>query len=55
MKEIRTYNFPDRMVVGRSDEPFSLMVGLAGDICFAMDVISGSGYFPGYDIWFALI
>jgi len=26
------------------------MVGLAGDICFAMDVITGTGHFPGYDI-----
>ncbi len=50
LKEIRKFNFKDRMVVGKSDEPFSLMVGLAGDICFAMAVISGSGYFPGYDI-----
>ena len=44
------FNFKDRMVVGKSDEPFSLMVGLAGDICLAMAVITGSGYFPGYDI-----
>lgn len=27
------------------------MIGIAGDICFTMDVIRGSGYFPGYDIW----
>ena len=50
MKQIRAFNFEDRMVVGKSDQPFSLMVGLAGDICFAMDVITGTGYFPGYDI-----
>jgi len=26
------------------------MVGIAGDIYFTMDVLNGSGYFPGYDI-----
>ena len=50
MKEIRTFNFKDRFVVGRSDEPYSLMVGVAGDICFTMDVLNGQGHFPGYDI-----
>lgn len=50
MKEIREFNFSDRMTVGMSDEPYSLMLGIAGDICFTMDVIKGSGYFPGYDI-----
>ena len=38
------------MVVGRSDEPYSLMVGIAGDICFVIDVLIGQGYFPGYDL-----
>ena len=37
------------MSVGISDEPYSLMLGLAGDICFTMDVISGVGKFPGFD------
>jgi len=50
MKEISTYNFKDRMEVGKSDEPYSLMVGIAGDICFTMDVLEGTGHFPGYDI-----
>lgn len=50
MKEISTYNFEDRNVVGVSDEPYSLMVGIAGDICFVIDVIKGTGLLPGYDI-----
>lgn len=50
MKEISLFNFEDRMVVGRSDEPYSLMVGIAGDICFTMDVMEGTGLFPGYDL-----
>ncbi len=49
MKEIRTYEFSDRMKIGVSDEPYSLMLGLAGDICFVMDVIQGVGKFPGFD------
>jgi hypothetical protein len=49
MKEIRSYNFQDRMTVGVSDEPYSLMIGLAGDICFTMDTILGTGRFPGFD------
>lgn len=51
MKEIRTYEFSDRMKIGVSDEPYSLMLGLAGDICFVMDVIQGVGKFPGFDFW----
>jgi hypothetical protein len=27
------------------------MVGIAGDICFALDVIKGTGLLPGYDVW----
>jgi len=37
------------MSVGISDEPYSLMLGLAGDICFTIDVILGVGRFPGFD------
>lgn len=50
MRAIRAYNFEDRMTVGKSDEPYSLMVGIAGDVCFTIDVLKGSGYFPGYDL-----
>jgi hypothetical protein len=50
MKEITQYNFSDREVVGVSDEPYSLMIGIAGDICFTIDVITGTGLFPGYDL-----
>ena len=50
MKAIRAYNFEDRMTVGQSDQPYSLMVGIAGDVCFTIDVLKGSGYFPGYDL-----
>lgn len=38
-----------RQVIGKSDEPFSLMVGITGDICLIVDLIKGSGFFPGYD------
>lgn len=37
------------MAVGVSDQPYSLMLGLAGDICFTIDVIHGAGRFPGFD------
>lgn len=50
MKEIREFAFKDRYTVGTSDEPYSLMLGVAGDICFTMDVLKGTGYFPGYDV-----
>jgi hypothetical protein len=50
MKEIREFSFKDRDVIGVSDEPYSLMNGIAGDICFTLDVLAGSGYFPGYDL-----
>ncbi len=50
MQLIHNYSFKGRKVVGRSDEPFSLMTGISGDIVFMLDVMKGSGYFPGYDL-----
>ncbi len=35
---------------GVSDEPYSLMTGVMGDIIFTIDVLSGGGLFPGYDL-----
>lgn len=43
MKEIRGYNFSDRFKVGTSDNPYSLMLGTAGDICFIIDLFKGKG------------
>ena len=51
MKEIKTFHFSDRYVVGKSDNPFSLMLGVAGDICFTLDAMEGVGKFPGFDFW----
>ena len=49
MKEISNFHFSDRYIVGKSDNPYSLMLGSAGDICFTIDVIEGVGKFPGFD------
>jgi hypothetical protein len=49
MKQIRTYNFKDRFEVGKSDNPFSLMLGIAGDICFVVDAFEGVNRFPGFN------
>jgi hypothetical protein len=49
MKEISTYRFEDRYVVGKSDNPYSLMLGIAGDICFALDAFEGVNRFPGFN------
>lgn len=49
MNEIKTYHFKDRFVVGKSDNPYSLMLGIAGDICFAIDAFQGVNRFPGFD------
>jgi hypothetical protein len=49
MKEIKTFDFEDRFKTGVSDNPYSLMLGVAGDICFTMDVLLGTGKFPGFD------
>ena len=53
MKEIKGYHFADRFIKGVSDNPYSLMLGVAGDICFTMDVILGKARFPGFDFWFS--
>lgn len=50
MKEIKGYVFEDRDVVGISDHPYSLMLGISGDICFVIDALQGVGYFPGFDL-----
>ena len=49
MKEIKGYHFRDRFVKGVSDNPYSLMLGVSGDICFTMDALLGRAKFPGYD------
>lgn len=49
MKEISTYQFADRFVVGKSDNPFSLMLGSAGDICFVLNAFEGQNALPGYN------
>ena len=49
MKEIKEFAFSDRFLPGISDNPFSLMLGIAGDICFTIDALSGVGRFPGFD------
>ena len=36
MKVIENYEFEDRYVPGKSDNPFSLMMGLSGDIMFIL-------------------
>jgi len=48
---IEGYEFEDRHMVGRSDYPYSLMLGLAGDICFEIDLlIPENSAFPGYEL-----
>jgi hypothetical protein len=39
-----------RKVKGVPDRPFSLMEGIAGDIVFYSELISGDPRFPGYEI-----
>ena len=52
MKAISSYEFEDRYKVGISDYPYSLMSGLAGDICFMCDLLDPfNAKFPGYEIW----
>lgn len=50
MTEISKFHFEDRFVVGRSDNPYSLMLGVAGDICFTLDAFQGVNNFPGFEI-----
>jgi len=51
MEIIKEFDFQGRDVKGVSDFPFSLMMGLAGDICFEVDTLFPSiARFPGYEI-----
>jgi len=50
-KEIDDYDMSDRFAVGISDYPYSLMLGLSGDICFYADcLLPEYAKFPGYAI-----
>lgn len=49
MNEIKEYHFSDRHIKGISDSPYSLMLGVAGDICFTTDLLEGTARFPGFD------
>ncbi len=48
MNEIKEFEFSDRHVKGISDSPYSLMLGISGDICFTMDLLEGRARFPGF-------
>ena len=37
--QIKNFDLDYRKVVGISDHPFSIMMGLAGDLCYEMDLI----------------
>jgi lantibiotic modifying enzyme len=50
MHIINTYDAGCRYEVGMSDYPFSLMLGLAGDLCLEIDLLDGKCTFPGYDV-----
>ncbi len=51
MKTINSFHLDDRYKPGTSDYPYSLMLGLSGDIALACDTIhvEDSG-FPGFEI-----
>jgi len=51
MDTIENYEFDDRYVIGKSDYPFSLMMGLAGDLGYECDLIFPAyAKFPGYEV-----
>jgi len=51
MSIINTYKPIDRFVAGKTDYPFSLQCGIAGEICFLLDLFTPEGsYYPGYEI-----
>ena len=53
-EQCENYDCDQRKNVGVADHPFSLMEGVAGDLCFLSDLI-GNEYdtrFPGYEVLF---
>lgn len=50
MKIISSYDLDCRFKTGVSDYPFSLMLGLAGDMSLEIDLLDGKCTFPGYDV-----
>ena len=50
-KSVRSYEDPQRMVVGVPDFPYSLMEGACGTLCFLVDCVQPHvAKFPGFDI-----
>lgn len=50
MDIIESFDFENRYKIGISDYPYSLMLGLTGDICFMLDLFDPlNSYFPGYE------
>lgn len=39
MKTISSYDPGNRLVKGTPDYPYSLMLGLAGDLCYYLDIL----------------
>ena len=50
MNSLSSYDFDCRYKTGMSDYPFSLMLGLAGDMCLEIDLLDGRCTLPGYDV-----
>jgi len=51
-KIIENFDFSLRLKTGTSDYPYSIMMGLAGDICCASEsIFPDSARFPGYEVW----
>ena len=51
-RQCQEYEDPQRLNKGICDHPFSLMEGLAGDICFLSDLLRDENdvRFPGYEV-----
>ena len=51
-QQCQAYEDPNRLNKGICDHPFSLMEGLAGDICFLSDLLRDENdvRFPGYEV-----
>lgn len=51
VETIKQFDFAQRMLKGATDNPFSLMNGLAGDLVSQLDFIAeGGNGLPGYEL-----
>jgi len=51
VNQIRNWDWQGRDLIGVPDEPYSIMLGLGGELCYGMDLVFPQfKEFPGFEL-----